>query len=685
MGRKRAKQIADEIREELRSVGIDLGRGTELKLALLSEMKHHFDRRELWESSGSRQLPPTEAGDRSITIAEFARLAHNSAFALRRASDGLVASRSIAVDAIELSRRGAAALRATVGAHGLRDVPKRLHLHALAIALGLFELARSLVGYLATHHAPDAAAGRDAPDAWLDETGTVDERATAVANVALAHRVMERLRQRSDEEFDLRDRALMFAQRIAAAFQAASCEVQVGEIADHVRSHRWLEPSEVEAAKACIEAANRLGRGATDGEFAIALSMIDLLDGRPTDLANELRSAAEQLHGINRVGVLRTLIGLQDSPEAQADIADALIEATLPGADADAWSLRVQALPQLLDATAATALVDASRGAVLARRVAVLPDDHVFVHHHVWLIPGRTPVALIEWQPSELETVSLPALNDLGVMEALIVRHAEEFELAFDLGRLRQQLSTMIDPLRTALSVASGPVTFYAFGWMKHIPLASLTGRGSVLAVDPGVYLFAAGPSARTASQGGKRLYLIDEDLSDAYPLRIADGAEVARFDSREDGTEAVQVLQSAFAMPGISELVFFGHGHVDQFYVVQAGLVVGATDDGPIHVPSVVLSNLDLRSVEMALVMACGAGQGNVFVEPSLSVGHAFRRAGARCVIAPQWPILATDALAFTRRFLDLIEQGLAYDEAWARVLAEDPGRFMSIAFLTA
>ena len=690
MGRRRARLIADEVSEELQALGIVLDHGVEATRALVVEMHRHLEMRELRESSSSQRLPTTDRGDRPITIAELVGLAHDNAFALRRASDGLVASRPIALDATKLSRRAAAALRILAGPDGKRDLPKRLHPPAVFIAMGVFELSRSLVGYLAAHHAPDVAAGRDAPDAWLDESGTSQERVAAIRDVALAHRVMERLRPRSAEDVALLNRALMFAQRIAAIVQAASADVPHTAIAGHVRSQQWLEPSEVEAARACINAATQRAPDANTAELSIALAMIDVLEGQATDLATALREAAEHLDGINQVGVLRTVIGLEDRPEARADAADALIAATMPGTGADALILRVQSLPQLLDATASTALADPRRAALLARRIAALPDLHDFTQHHVWLIPGRTPVALIEWQPTQLEVVPLPALNDLSVMETLIVRHAEEFAQAFDLGRLRQQLTAMIDPLRTALSTARAPVTFHAFGWLKHIPLAGLTGRGSILAIAPGLHLFAPGPSERAASGGRpadrrqSRLYLIDDELSGRRPLTVPVGSEVARFDSRLDGNEAKQVVQSALARRDTSELIFFGHGHVDQFHLLHAGLVVGETGDAPLFVPSIVLARLDLRSIDMALVMACGAGQGNVFVEPSLSVGHAFRAAGARTVIAPQWPILAADGLAFTQRFLTLVDQGTEYGDAWARVLAQDPRRFMSVALLS-
>lgn len=687
MGRRNAKQIVDAVRDELLEIGIVLGHGTELDRGLLSELSRHFEMRDLWESSASGGLPPTDVGDRALSIPEFLRIAHDDAFALRRASDGLTASRPIAVDAIELTRRGSAALRAMVGSDGNTEVPKRLRVPASVVAWGVFELARSLVGYLANHFAPDVTLGRDAPDAWLSHAETSAARAATIAELALAHRVMERLRKRSDE-IAVRDRASMFSQRVTAVFQAASVETPHDGLADYVRSRHWLEPLEIEAARTSIDAANQLPNEPAHAELAIASAMLNIIEGRPGDLATELRNAAEHLEGINRVGVLRSVIELVSEPEVRADVADTLLAETAPGTSAGAFTLRVQSLQQLLEATASIALVDPSRAAMLARRIADLPHTHTFGHHHVWLIPGRTPVALIEWQSTEPEAVPLPNLNDLGMMETLILRHAEEFQHDFDPGRLRQQLSRIIDPLRTALSAATDQVTFQAFGWLKHVPLASLTGRGSILAINPGVHLFAAGPSEHATDLRRKRLYIVDEELRDHHP-RIADDAEVARFDSRQDGADAKEILQSAFATPDVSELVFFGHGHVDQFYVMLAGLIVGETHDGngdlcPILVPSVVLANLDLRSVEMALVMACGAGQGNVFVEPSLSVGHAFRRAGARRVIAPQWPIVATDALAFTRRYLELIEQGRSYQEAWARVLAEDPARFMSIALLT-
>jgi len=616
VGRRRARQIEDDARDRLQRAGISLDRLSALSDGLTSEMLSHFGLRRDWEAGSLEGLPDTDVGDQILSIAELVGVAHTSAFLLRRTSDGLSSSRPLAIDALRIYRRCESALTAMAGLHGLNDVPKRLRDPVSAVALGLFELARSLVQYLVTQPAPDLAAGRDSVDGWLDVNQTSEERNAALAAVTLSHRVLERLRNR-DADLGSRDSAAMFAQRIAAAFQSASCEVSQTDIGMYLRERHWLDPAEISTARSYFEEARHSANSPQDAELALAAAMINIAEDGTADLLDEFRAAAAAYGGLNRVGMLRTLVNFVEDPNELEVLAYDLLTATASGASCDAATLRVQALPQLLNALAAISLHDAAKAALLARRIAGLADSEVFTHDHLWIIPARTPVALIEWRASEPEVIALPDLNDPAVVGTLINEHAEDFERAFDVSRLRQRLTALIQPLRSVLADASAAMSFHGFGWTKHIPIAALTGRGSILAISPGMYVFAPGPPPETSLHSG-RVLVVDRELYEDYPVQTTQGAQVVFFDSRDDGTDALATMRATLASGDLSELVFFGHGHVDQFNLLQTGLVIGiqapasnAGDDSVLLIPSVAIAGLDLRAVRLALVMACGAGRG--------------------------------------------------------------------------
>ena len=393
--------------------------------------------------------------------------------------------------------------------------------------------------------------------------------------------------------------------------------------------------------------------------------------------------ATDGLKGRNLVSILRTVLQFVASSGETATFIDRILDEVDAGvaqrtpshqgrSTSAVYSFRLLLSPAH----------DPQRGCVIARRILSLSTETTFDSNHVWLIPGRVPVALIESIKGEPTAVELPLLANPELLEELVVKHAEEYEHTHDLGRLRQQLSSAIEPLRDCIWSLGSPVTIHAFGVLKHIPVAALTGHGSILASK--LDLQDPRPRARAANATGlvgrtpvhhRRRAVASSPPPDVEA--IGDGAlQLQRPRHAWHSTCSKHLRRSGGASSN-----FFGHGHVDQFHVGHTGLVVEQAETGNGFIPSTDLADMDLRSIELAAVMSCGAGQGSVFLEPYLSTAHAFRLAGVTHVIAPQWPIHAQVALDFTNRLLKLIDDGVHYVDAWGIILAQDPNRYISIA----
>lgn len=340
-------------------------------------------------------------------------------------------------------------------------------------------------------------------------------------------------------------------------------------------------------------------------------------------------------------------------------------------------------LTHVLTAMAKVAIAGAKCGAVLARRVAGLPSRNDIATHHVWLIEGELPVAIVESSDGAARTIELPALADWELLQEIILNHAEEHEDYYDPKELRQRMSKAVGPLRNVVAEFESPFTVHAFGRLKHLPLAALTGKGSILAKHPTCKILSHGGKGQAgrADRSG-RFAIVDCELAQSETLKGLAQSDVRTYNSGLcDRSVGAGAAFDALVRTAAREVLFFGHGYVDQFHLGHVGLITDKSCDPPAFMPSTAIRQMDLSGVELALIMACGAGQGNVFLEPSLSVGHAFRLAGVKHVIAPQWPILAEHALDFTNRYLKLINSGTEYVEAWSTLLGQDPNRFISIA----
>jgi hypothetical protein len=676
------KRIVAAAEARLASLRIVLRRSARPKSEYGSAFDDYRSLRASWERGEVDSLPNTDVESRELSIAEALRAALIAEFVLRRTIDGVAASRPVAVDALQLSTRISNALLALLGDQIDGNLPRKLQSPVYALAIASFDLSRCLVGYLVAHPAPDVTAGRMEPDAWLGIEETAAVRRQELDSVVRAHGIMVRFRRETPDGW--RDAANAFAQRIAAVVQTASIEVVEPDVPARVREIGWLNPDELAAAKSLLDRAIAESDRDRQGSCLIGRALLSWVeDGKRP--GQSLLAASTHLDGRNRISILCTLVGFVDDPAELQTIILEILHSADTGVAAEWLSKRAEALPQVLSALTKIAARSPERVPALARRVAGWPVDLRLDRDLLWLIPGFPSVGVLETADGHVTSTDLPDLYVTGLIDRLSNDHAEEFEADVDLGTLRQDLTRAMRPLRDQLASATNTVSYYAFGQLKHVPLGALTGRGAILAVRPGVRMFAPVPPQPTppGNAVNERLYCLDRALPQVSRLYRSDRTRILDFDSRAKDTSSAEAAVTAATSSHAREILFFCHGHVDQFSVYNAGLIAATSDHGIPLVSSGSLAKCDLRTTDLAVVLACGAGQGNVFVEPSLSVGYAVRLAGAKVVIAPQWPILAVAALEFTNRFFALVDTGVEYSNAFAHVLAEDPNRFISLAYL--
>ena len=680
MGRKQMRDRLETLGQALAAHGVLFPTPPASKGKLLSGLAEYLKIRDAWETGGTESLPSIDVEGTVLTLEQLAVVATQADFAVRRATDGLEASRPVAVDALRISELLAACLSdlRPNAPHDWETTPRKLRLYADLLCGAQFELSRTLVDYLITHFAPNVEAGRDEPDAWLTLDETNEVRLGLLRRVVDTQRAMAHLGSTAPDLL-----ADTYANRIIAIAQVGSLRDPNQSLADRVRELGWLLEHEAVEARALI--GQQLSLKCDDnGRFLIASAILESVEqglGSP-EVAFREASNLPGLRGRNLVGVLRTVLGFVSCPAEAVSLITRILDEAAEIGGSEGAGLRTESLPQMLQACATYAASDPDSIRAVLRRIAFISADSEPRGEHLWLVPGSPAVAVLE-RPGSTEVIPLPGLSDITLFERLINEHAEEFEAIHSVDGLRRAMTQAIEPLRSPLCACHGPVTVHAFGHLKHIPLASLAGRGSILACAPGVRIFAPG-SEPIGPKAARRLWVVDDSLSQVTRLPITGNCHVAAFNSASAeldrrAIDAFATLQAA----EMNEFFYFGHGHVDQFRVELAGLVLHQSTHGPKIVPSIQVARFDLRHVELAVVLACGAGQGNVFVEPSLSIGHAFRVAGVQYVIAPQWPVKAQDALAFVERFLHHLGQGQDYVGAWSKVLAEDPNRYMSIAML--
>jgi CHAT domain-containing protein len=162
---------------------------------------------------------------------------------------------------------------------------------------------------------------------------------------------------------------------------------------------------------------------------------------------------------------------------------------------------------------------------------------------------------------------------------------------------------------------------------------------------------------------------------------------EVRKFDSQTGHGEADTRAKADFLFEGLElfdELVYFGHGYVDQFAHERAGLTLSIDpQEKCTFLPCNAIANFDLSRMTLAVVMACGAGQGNVFVESAPSMAGAFSMAGVQSVVAPLWPIGRKVGSSYVTEFVKQLDRSASSGSAraiWNTVLEKDPNGFFSV-----
>lgn len=683
MGASRLRNDWIELRQALRDFGVDPSLG-QFQKHYRDEVANYLALRKEWDRGNTNVLPIPTSVYVPATAAEVCGAAHTLEFSLRRAADGVQASRPIAVDALVLIHRINSCLElidsATTKSPGLL---RKLCSVADGLSYSLFNLTRTVLGYLTGHFAPDLDQGRSAPDGWMDLEGTVSTRQQLLAIAVQAHRTQLRLRQFRGEALD-GHYANMNAQRIVLHAQVASQDHSTGTLRERIGLLGWPQSDELKAIKSNLQVSQDAD-AEVRSQVLIAKACIAFVEGTQDELGPAVREAAEVegMSGRNLISLLMTALQFTDDVDESIGVVLRVLDEVDEAPVNERHIILGSVLEGVLGALARIAVLEPDSVAAIARRVAGVPAEHVFASHQLWLIPGFPAIGLLEYSKSDTTAIELPGLSNLELLHDLIVNHAEEFEDTFPLNNLRKDLSEAITPLRKVVCDLTSPVTVHAFRHLKHLPIAGLTGRGSILAKQPICKILALGPAR--SSNGGEdteRLFIIDRELDQVAKLPGVTQHTSRSYDS-SNVTNEIGVALEELHQTSAREVFFFGHGHVDQFHLGHSGLVFDQQENGGRFIPATTLCELDLARVELALVMACGSGQGNVFQEPTLSVGHAFRRAGAKHVIAPQWPIHAKAGLEFITRYIALLDAGVGYVEAWSTVLAQDPKTFISIALL--
>ncbi len=691
MGRKRLRRNESAAERGLLDVGLrfpgapkqDGERGYKLSRDL-------EEIRETWLRGDNFRWPETSWPTAPLSIPELFAFCDTVDFALRRATDGVRASRPTAVDALQLSERLEAmdrSLRAQLDRVNTSKWRKAI----ADIAMLRFHLCRSIILYLQTHACPDVMAADD-PNAWLDSDSSNGVRLAVIDRLASAHETLEAWFLGTGQQARYADhRAELFAFRVMAH---STLDSITG--ADTRQRTGFTKKMLIEAKDLISTFLNSVrGNRAHNARMPCLLAEAILSfqwEGDRSGFERRIRELADDpvLQPYERINLLRSVLpsGREDPERTMATISQILDIAV-----AEPPRLRDQLLasitPYLVGVLAEVSRTQPERASLISGRLSGFGSDRSRwgSRPHVWLLGGNRAIALLDRLES-IDVIDLPTLGDGGTLEKLVNLHAEEHEQIHDLGRLRKHLTEQMRPLTTRLAAFDTPVTTFGFGHLKYLPIGALTGSGAILAMKPGIRGLARRQDWEVTPPecGVQRRLVIDEALSQSRDIPTA-RSSVTTFNSATPLRSELQALQPMEALiEPAREVVFFGHGFVDQFRSDHFGLVTrrDPARDGAYFVPAKVFAQGDLRCAVFALIMACGSGQAGVFSSTQISVADAFCIAGCQLVIAPLWPIEATVAADFTGRFLAKIDQGMRAEDAWAQVLSQDPNRFCSIALFS-
>lgn len=700
MGRKsRSKRDARMLRERLDAGGL-LGVASDGRVDGHSQEADRY--RAVWERLSNDDSAALDEWlaldfDCPLTLRELVSLAYSALLALRLGANGREAIRPIAIRALQVSDRLDQVERLVSGS-GASVNSSTLHDFWFAT----LSLNQCLLSHLQLHPVPDVLRAAD-PDAYaaIDVSGDVTadllSRAHRVFG-ATAGLLMDRRSRFADDESvrvfyaealtlrltaEVQYRAISNDGRLCSSIMT-DAELKKAVVILRAEASRLQLEHRLESAVA-MESAALAGEGCLTGPTAsLARSWDTLVTMDPGDAINTVH---------------RYVMAIRYTPvEEPSELFDRIEKCIdfVSRQGIAAARLRAHAWPHLANALAAVALAEPARSSRVAWRLARFDGEsppEPCKSAHVWVLNGKPPTALIETADT-VTPIALPEVDYGYLLRELVGKHAEEYDEVCQVDGLRKELGRQFRPLCEALASLSVPVTIHAFGVLKHVPYAALTGSGSILAVRPHLTIAPRRASQRcpgtVAVAAVTRLIVHDRQLT-VPKLALASATHVVPFDSRkpsedpgaEYDDEVIAELLNAIG--DCRQFVFFGHGYVDQFATTRTGLVVRNLDDGwQRRIPVGALSAQDFRRLEWAVLLACGAGQGGVFVESDIGIADAFTLAGAQHVIAPLWPITEATAADFLTKLLHEIDRlDRPIGTAWANVLAQDPNRFGAMALI--
>jgi hypothetical protein len=680
-----AVMASEEAQQRLAEVGLLLVETSRSQKRAADTQAACDEARAAWDAGAVVVWPSIDIPYGPLSKSELFALSDAVTFTMGRASDGYRPSRPAALALMSLVLRLVRIRAAAIG-EVRADRSDELTLAALDAAYLIVPLTYQMLQYLRSRPLPMAD---PETDAWANEQQTEAVRRSLLTWLAEAHDDLDDALQTSELRTAEAARAKFGARRVLAIATVVSAEngsasPPGADLLGSMSSDRLADLTTLISA----ELQSILDDVGANPEYAAflmnAVGVIEYLwKGDSTSFYSlGVEIARWQLPTHAKVNALVSTIAWTTDEEC-LDLLQQLFDLVDSEPPVRQQYLCALAGDSVLAALARLSLAHPAKVSALAGRLAGFGADRLRwtrSHPHLWLIPGRPGVAVLD-HGTDVEVVPLERL-DYSTLAELTHLHAEEYVESHDPGRIRRDLSDQLRPLGHHLADLAGPVSFYSFGHLKHIPLPALTGRDVRLAAQPGLYRLAHRlmnlDKVPRADRHRGRAFVVDDDL-EAFKRVPVSKASVFKFDSTDPCADGIPPAFEQLTA-GWREVLFFGHGYVDQFRSTQVGLVTRFVEGGAMFSPPQSYASFDLRSTELAVVLGCGSGQGNVFVEPHASVADGFCLGGAQWVIAPTWPILAADGAEFLARLTSRLDRGESAVDAWAAILQEEPNRFCSI-----
>jgi CHAT domain-containing protein len=233
---------------------------------------------------------------------------------------------------------------------------------------------------------------------------------------------------------------------------------------------------------------------------------------------------------------------------------------------------------------------------------------------------------------------------------------------------LRQALFA---PVEAALPTGTRQLVVVPDTALAELPLAAVAPQHLAVAIAPSSALWLRWRSQPDAAPTAPARILADPTPPDGSALaalpRARDeahaiaGVLVDPVDVRV-GDEATEAAVGAGPSPRLVHLA--AHATVDAAHPERSAVHLAASgaDDGLLQVREIV--GLDLRG-SIVVLSACDGARGEVLGEGVYGLSEAFLRAGAKAVVASQWPLRDDEAAALFTELYGHLGEGVALGEA--------------------